>query len=130
MVERAKPIRRTYRYRLAVGCELPTTLVAMSNQDLPFSNGLPLRRMGAILVLVMAVLVWRFIAVDNSMFRILCVGAIIFELVFFWALVLMSRRIRRQYAAATALAGTETAAVRDLSEPDGESDVPGPGSIR
>ncbi|MFC7755809.1 hypothetical protein [Tsukamurella soli] len=89
----------------------------MSNQPLPFSNGLPLRRMGAILVLVMAVLVWRFVAVDNTTFRILCGLAILFEIAFFGVLVLMSRRIRRQYAAVEAEIGAATSATDGPREP-------------
>ncbi|MDF0530238.1 hypothetical protein P0W64_07175 [Tsukamurella sp. 8F] len=74
----------------------------MSNQPLPFSNGLPLRRMGAILVLVMAVLIWRWIAVPNTTFRVLCAGAIVFEILFFCGLVFASRKIKNQYATAEA----------------------------
>jgi hypothetical protein len=69
----------------------------MSDKPLPFSNGLNLKPMGAVMLLIMGVLVWQIIHVHSTTYRVLAGGAIAFEILFFVFLVYMSRKIRNQY---------------------------------
>lgn len=76
----------------------------MSDEPLPFSNGLNLKPMGAVMLLILGVLVWQIITVDDTTYRLLAGGAIAFEILFFVFLVYMSRRIRKQYQRAKSTA--------------------------
>ncbi len=69
----------------------------MSDKPLPFSNGLNLKAMGAVLVLVLAVLIWRLTDAQNTTQRVLYLVAIGFEVVFFVGLIFASRYIKRQH---------------------------------
>ena len=69
----------------------------MSDKPLPFSNGLNLKPMGAVMVLIMGVLIWQIVHVQSTTYRLLAGGAILFEIAFFVFLVFMSRKIRKQY---------------------------------
>lgn len=74
----------------------------MSDKPLPFSNGLNLKAMGAVLLLVLAVLIWRMTDAQNTTQRVLYAVAIVFELIFFVGLVFASRYIKRQHDKAEA----------------------------
>ncbi|MDP0400471.1 hypothetical protein [Tsukamurella strandjordii] len=72
----------------------------MSEKPLPFSNGLQLKSMGAVLLLVLGVLIWRLTDATTTGARALYIGAIVFEILFFVGLVYASRTIKNQYARA------------------------------
>ena len=69
----------------------------MTDKPMPFSNGLNLKPMGAVMLLILAVLVWQIVHVHSTTYRLAAGGAIVFELGFFAFLVFMSRKIRNQY---------------------------------
>lgn len=88
----------------------------MSDKPLPFSNGLNLKAMGAVLVLVLGVLIWRLTEAQNTTQRVLYIVAIAFELVFFVGLVFASRMVKRQHDRAEAAYRAQVAA--QAQEPD------------
>ena len=88
----------------------------MSEKPLPFSNGLNLKAMGAVLALVLCVLIWRITEAQNTTQRVLYIVAILFELVFFVGLVFASRMVKRQHDRAEATYRAQTAA--KPQEPD------------
>lgn len=101
----------------------------MTDKPLPFSNGLNLKVMGGVLVLILAVLLWRLSDAQNTTQRVLYIVAIVLEILFFVGLVFASRYIKRQHdraqeayrqqiAAAQADAAAQAEAAR--AESDGE----------
>ncbi|CAM3824014.1 hypothetical protein ACXYTP_07175 [Tsukamurella ocularis] len=82
----------------------------MSDKPLPFSNGLQLKSMGAVLLLVLGVLIWRLTDATTTTARVLYVAAIVFELLFFVGLVFASRFIKNQHDKAEAAYQAQVAA--------------------
>ncbi|WP_019200589.1 hypothetical protein [Tsukamurella sp. 1534] len=82
----------------------------MSEKPLPFSNGLQLKPMGAVLLLVLGVLVWRLTDATTTTARLLYVAAIVFEILFFVGLIFASRLIKRQHDRAEAAYRAQVAA--------------------
>ncbi|KXO89058.1 hypothetical protein [Tsukamurella pseudospumae] len=91
----------------------------MSDKPLPFSNGLNLKAMGAVLLLVLAVLIWRLSDAQNTTQRVLYGVAIVFELLFFVGLLFASRYIKRQHDKAEAAYRAQVATQAKRSEADG-----------
>ncbi|MET9328862.1 hypothetical protein [Tsukamurella sp. NPDC003166] len=91
----------------------------MSDKPLPFSNGLNLKAMGAVLLLVLAVLIWRLTDAQNTTQQVLYGVAIVFELLFFVGLLFASRYIKRQHDKAEAAYRAQVAAQAPRSEADG-----------
>ncbi|GAA1002776.1 hypothetical protein GCM10009551_076830 [Nocardiopsis tropica] len=87
----------------------------MSEKPLPFSNGLQLKSMGAVLLLVLGVLIWRLTDATTTGARALYIGAIVFEILFFVGLVYASRTIKNQYARAEEAYQKQVAAQKDDS---------------
>lgn len=94
----------------------------MSEKPLPFSNGLNLKVMGGVLVLILAVLVWRLTDAQNTTQRVLYIVAIVLEVLFFVGLVFASRYIKRQHDRAEAAYRAQVAAQKP--EP-GQKQEPG-----
>lgn len=96
----------------------------MSDKPLPFSNGLQLKSMGAVLLLVLGVLIWRLTDATTTTARVLYVAAIVFELLFFVGLVFASRFIKNQHdkaeAAYRAQVAAQAEAARKPSETSGD----------
>ncbi|BDH56079.1 hypothetical protein [Tsukamurella sp. PLM1] len=88
----------------------------MSEKPLPFSNGLNLKVMGGVLVLILAVLIWRLTDAQNNTQRVLYVVAIVLEILFFVGLVFASRYIKRQHDRAQAAYQAQIAAARADAE--------------
>jgi ABC-type nickel/cobalt efflux system permease component RcnA len=88
----------------------------MSEKPLPFSNGLQLKSMGAVLLLVLGVLIWRLTDATTTSARVLYIGAIVFELLFFVGLVFASRSIKKQYARAEEKYQAQVAAKKQAAE--------------
>ncbi|GAB3132752.1 hypothetical protein GCM10027289_21440 [Tsukamurella serpentis] len=82
----------------------------MSEKPLPFSNGLQLKSMGAVLLLVLGVLIWRLTDATTTGARVLIVAAIIFEILFFVGLIYASKLIKRQHDRAEAAYRAQIAA--------------------
>ena len=103
----------------------------MSDKPLPFSNGLQLKSMGAVLLLVLGVLIWRLTDAQTTTARVLYVVAIVFELLFFVGLVFASRFIKKQHDKAEAAYRAQVAAQAEAArKPAGDADgaAPAPGS--
>jgi len=105
----------------------------MSDKPLPFSNGLQLKSMGAVLLLVLGVLIWRLTDATTTTARVLYVAAIVFELLFFVGLVFASRFIKNQHDKAEAAYQAQVAAqveaarkASDTSDDDGAAAASGP----
>lgn len=92
----------------------------MSEKPLPFSNGLQLKSMGAVLLLVLGVLIWRLTDATSTTARVLYIAAIVFEVLFFVGLVFASRTIKNQYARA------EEAYQKQKAEADAAQTAVGP----
>lgn len=103
----------------------------MSDKPLPFSNGLQLKSMGAVLLLVLGVLIWRLTDATTTAARVLYIAAILFELLFFVGLVFASRFIKKQHDQAEAayraqVAAQAEAARKPADDADGAAPEPGP----
>ncbi|KXP02793.1 hypothetical protein HWD35_20575 [Tsukamurella tyrosinosolvens] len=105
----------------------------MSDKPLPFSNGLQLKSMGAVLLLVLGVLIWRLTDATTTTARVLYIAAIVFELLFFVGLVFASRFIKNQHdkaeAAYRAQVAAQAEAARKPSGDDGAAPAPGPTDV-
>ncbi|TWS23551.1 hypothetical protein FK268_14845 [Tsukamurella sputi] len=104
----------------------------MSDKPLPFSNGLQLKSMGAVLLLVLGVLIWRLTDATTTTARVLYVAAIVFELLFFVGLIFASRFIKNQHDKAEAAYKAQVAAQAEAARKpsptgdDGAAPAPGP----
>ncbi|MGX9294070.1 hypothetical protein [Tsukamurella paurometabola] len=103
----------------------------MSDKPLPFSNGLQLKSMGAVLLLVLGVLIWRLTDATTTTARVLYVAAIVFEVLFFVGLIFASRFIKKQHDKAEAAYRAQIAAQADAARkpsdaPGDDGAVPGP----
>lgn len=85
----------------------------MSDKPLPFSNGLQLKSMGAVLLLVLGVLIWRLTDATTTTARVLYIAAIVFELLFFVGLIFASRFIKKQHDKAEAAYKAQIAAAQE-----------------
>ncbi|BDD83873.1 hypothetical protein TPB0596_36360 [Tsukamurella pulmonis] len=101
----------------------------MSDKPLPFSNGLQLKSMGAVLLLVLGVLIWRLTDATTTTARVLYVAAIVFELLFFVGLIFASRFIKAQHDKAEAAYRAQVAAAQAEAAPNDDGDA-APGSGR
>lgn len=102
----------------------------MSDKPLPFSNGLQLKPMGAVLLLVLGVLIWRLTDATTTTARVLYVAAIVFELLFFVGLIFASRFIKKQHDRAEAAYRAQVAAQAEAARKpadDAHDAAPEPG---
>lgn len=99
----------------------------MSDKPLPFSNGLQLKSMGAVLLLVLGVLIWRLTDATTTTARVLYIAAILFELLFFVGLVFASRFVKKQHDQAEAAYRAQVAAQAEAARKPADGAEPGPG---